>query len=571
MSQTKLLLGALLSWGCSFFVGELSAQQAVRRSPAGVSVSSGQAIQPLGQSTRLGVTRKKNTVSDSPYIAVFGAVMTPTVFETTELSVPLQTLIERAGGETLESIGSVQIKEHAATRFKPNQSSKLNPPVARGQVVFVVPRGGRTAQTFDPRKPASGKFVLITGLDARPLLFNVGNQSRTFGQLLLRMRQSEDLLANGQVTGTQTQGAIMDLDSQLTQNSGIHFDPEAVNHRGYQQAVENGFEPEPLVRLEGPRAIAPTSPPVTSNLSPDSEGTGIELAGSSIPFEKPMPFPTGTSHNDEDENKSDAPRQQSHGSLPWMMPKTWQNPESSSPDEVENPVPTINRTSAGKTQRSNPLRTASVEAEDWAPRESLLQREMEPELMANEVPPDVRNVKSSTYAGPQSWFALLVTMGIAVLSVVVSRHIGWKRFSTPKVEAVTTKSAPLTSAPEAAPVPSPEDEQRFLPRLIMNKVPLSEEEPTLPTIDRLHGTAIGGRRLVINDAQESVAGPHVKVQEPRDTRAVELRLRQLMRTGSTSSRQTVAVGATTDPRESHVSKVSPLERALRNVERRDAP
>ncbi len=595
MHQTKLLLCALLSWAGAIFVGELSAQQAARRSPAGVSVNNGQAVLPLGQSARLGMTRQRPTISDSPFVAVFGAVKTPAVFETTELSVPLQTLIERAGGETSESIGSVRIMEHAATRFKPNQSSKLNLQIARGQVVFVVPRGGRTAQVFDPRRPAPDKIVLITGLKSQPLLFNIGNQPRAFGELLIKLGQSEDLMAKGQVAGTLPQGTLMDLESQLAHHVGIHFEPEAVNQKGFQRAVEDGFSSEPLVQLEGPRTASPASPtpivpilnpvrptpviereptpiritpasPVTSDLSSVPEGTGIEPAGSSIQFDEPMPFPSSETDED-DEDMLEETHRQSNGIVPLMMPKTWQYQGKSPEGEVEDPVQTINRTSAGQLHRSTHIRTASAEFEQMSPPKL----DMEPELLALEAPSGVPTVKSSTYSGPQSWFALLVTIGIAALSLVVSRHIGRERFSSPQVEAVTKKSDHLTSATEATTVTSQEDEQRFLQRLIMNKVPLLEEESTLPSIDRLHGTAIGGRRLVINDAHENLAGPHFKVREPRDTRAVELRLRQLMRTGSNSSRQTVSVGTTTDPRESHVSKVSPLERALRNVERGDTP
>jgi hypothetical protein len=76
---------------------------------------------------------------------------------------------------------------------------------------------------------------------------------------------------------------------------------------------------------------------------------------------------------------------------------------------------------------------------------------------------------------------------------------------------------------------------------------------------------IGGRRLVIHDAHESVTGPHFQVREAGDTREIEQRLRRLLRADRSGTRQTAVVASTSQVVGSRTSRVSPLEKALRTV------
>ena len=127
------------------------------------------------------------------------------------------------------------------------------------------------------------------------------------------------------------------------------------------------------------------------------------------------------------------------------------------------------------------------------------------------------------------------------------------------------------SAPEPTPKAEPveeldsQEEHRFLQRLIMNKVTVVEEAPVLPEIDHLHGSSVGASRMVVHEAHETMAGPHFQVRDKGDARELELRLRQLLRTDRAKKRDVVVhVGEVRDPRE---TSTSPLERALRSVDR----
>jgi hypothetical protein len=180
------------------------------------------------QPTSRGGMRSQQAVSEPSYIAVIGAVKTPQVFETTERAIPLQTLIERAGGQTADSIGSVRIMQHAKTRYMADLQHHRDLALTDGQVVFVLPRGGRPAQVVDPRKAPPDRFVLISGLAPGPLLFNLGNQSRTFADLLDLLGQPSEMIDRQQVSASLPHGQSMQFDSLLVHNTVIDFDPQAV-------------------------------------------------------------------------------------------------------------------------------------------------------------------------------------------------------------------------------------------------------------------------------------------------------------------------------------------------------
>lgn len=603
MRQFGLLGATLLSMAGCLLVGELSAQQPLPstqlyRGQSGSNFNTQGAGQPTVQATRSEVPRPSRPVLEPAYIAVIGAVKTPRVFESAEPAVPLKTLIEQAGGETAESLGTVRIMERTHTRFITTLQNHLDMAITHGQVVFVVPRGGRTAQVTDPRQPPPVRMVLIGGLARSPLLFNIGNQSRTFGDLLLLLGQPTDLVDRQQVKATLPQGQWMTHDSLLVHNTVIDFNPEAVNADGVRAAVDRGFGYELPVRLDrtasvmpqanGPATNAPTgraadppmpavqppsardriAVPAAPELRTERPASGIERTGSSIPFDEPMPFPA-RSHGEvkEDANQQSMepfPIIKSDGRAPLMLPRTWQNPEDEESQEAEEgPEQQIDRTSAGHTSGAGDIQTVSAEAEVLNPPP--------PAPRSAPLPPRAVEAEAATagsassFPWPQSWLALCVSLGVAATSIIVSRIVSRGMATT--VEIPEELSVPVVPEPVTAPASASgsEDDQRFLQRLIVNQVPLVEEEASLPPADRLHGLSIGGRRLIVHEAHEGLAGPHFKVRAPNNTREVELRLRQLIRSDRAPSARVTTAQVTG----SRTSRVSPLERALRHVDREE--
>lgn len=610
MRQSGLFWATLVSAVCCLMGGELAAQRPAPSAPARMGVSENNlrvrnAGQTAAQPTSRDGMQPQQPVSEMSSIAVIGAVKTPMVFETTERAIPLQTLIQRAGGETADSIGTVRIMQHAKTRYMTDLKSHLDLALTDGQVVFVLPRGGRPAQVVDPRKAPPDRFVLISGLAPGPLLFNIGNQSRTFADLLQLLGQSPELVDRQQVLASLPHGQSMQLNSLLVHNTVIDFDPQAVNIDGVREAVDRGFRYETPVKFDStatapakeavpanaapmapvPAQPAPTKsvpiqaapaaplpmtlpqampartiPPATTDTNSDLKKSGIERAGSSIQFEEPLPFPKPAPF--EMDATGPAPHIKSDGRPPLMLPRTWQNPEDAGTEPaVEDPVRVIERTSADLDAPSRHIVTVSAEVED----QNASQPRSTPTADPQPIETATRATKTSMFGGSLSWPILLSTIGVAVASVVVTRLLSRKGIITGGLDTHSASTDSTTPGSAATREPALEDEQRFLQRLILNKFPLVEEEATLPPVDRLHGMAIGGRRLVIHDAHEGVAGPHFQVREAGDTREIELRLRRLLRPDRSGTKQTAVVVKTAEVVGTRASRVSPLEKALRTV------
>ena len=600
MRHFGILWGILLGGTCCVSVAELAAQQPVFstlvhsvQTPVRGNTETRRPTS--ASSAHLGGVRPNQPDSEPAYshIAVIGAVKTPVVFETTQNAVPLKNLIEQAGGETAESLGTVRIMEHADSQFITNLQSHPTLMVTDGQVVIVTSRGGRPARVNNPRQPLPNRFVLISGLAPGPLLFNIGNQSRTFGDLLQLLGQSPEMIVRQQVKATPPQDQWMELDSLLVHNTVIHFDKEAVSVDGVRDAVNRGFRFEAPVIFQSPTAEpvpaavpaistpvqpaprkAVSDPPVpaspmpiirplpapkrvTTDMSGESGTTGIEATGSTILFDEPMLFPKKATIEFEDP----VPRTKTSGSPPLMLPKSWPNPNQDPPHDVD-PVRRIERTSANRVTPDREIITVSAEVEASNTLLPATMPQGNQARIAATKPSHTGNANTPSWMAPQSWWALLVTVGVVVTSVLASRYVSR--------DNVLMSDVAIAPASTGTPDSSLESDPQFLQRLLVNKVPLIEEAATLPPVDRLHGIVLGQRRLVIHDAHEGVAGPHFRVRDASDNRQVELRLRRLMRGDPSATPKAAVVVHTAQVVGSRSSRVSPLEKALRTVRRGDA-
>lgn len=666
MSQTRLLLFAFASWACSLLLGEVRAQAPSPGTSAKsfAPAQTGQKVENFNaRRTRPGSAPSQLPETDplsqsqtaQTYVAVIGAVNQPAVFETSQRSLPLGQLIEKAGGMSADSYGGVSMLDMSRAQTIEPVARSLNLPVGNGQIAYLVPRGGNSpTQLLGSRAAPVNKKILITGLTNGPRLLRVDNQRPKLGDFLVSLGQSVEMYERRDVIAFHPQVGTMDLDSELIANSVIHFIPTAVNQVGLHDACLRGFRLEQPVHVDGPpagpsrvptaaqptpaRAAAPSplsanrpsdldpssspqgnvpTPPGTSSLipqtlSPSGDPSGIEAAGSSTFSREPLPFPRNTdTHQDP---TPQGPYTKGDGRLPLMLPKSWGASDGTStdrdPDEKSERI--IERTSAGHHRNNHRVVTASAStvstespARPAKPASGLGLAEIESEAQA-----DGEGETASLVSGPQSWMILVLVTGIVGASVVVSRlisrpdfaarttrqlHDGPPKSPTPPptfkpVQSPTVAPQPVAVAPSVmtasaapakqtvvsakttpvspvAPVeePTTEEEHRFLQRLIMNKVTVVEEEPALPQIDHLHGSTVGASRMIVHEAHETIAGPHFRVRNPGDSRELELRLRQLLRTDRPKKRDVVVhAGEVRDPRE---TSSSPLERALRSVDR----
>jgi len=232
--------------------------------------------------------------------------------------------------------------------------------------------------------------------------------------------------------------------------------------------------------------------------------------------------------------------------------------------------------------------TASATMEDLKPRKpKLAAAALDLAEIDNAEAAEPESQTSALFPGPQSWMVLVLIVGIVGSSLLVSRYLTRPEFvaspASPRTEVATHEPTfaqelapslpPIqirkpAQKPKATPVEPnvPEDEQRFLQRLIMNKVTLIEEEVDPPTVDHLHGVAVGASRMIVHEAHKELVGPHFQVRAVGDQRAVELRLRRLLR-ADRPTKHTDEFVQSADTQEPRESKTGPLERALRTVER----
>ncbi len=653
MSHTRIILFVLTSWACSLMMDDLQAQAPQPR-PQFVQAQQGR------RATNVNVRRTAPTVTNSPiaenhapsategartYIAVIGAVNQPAVIETSEQSLPLGTLIQRTGGLSADSMGTVCLLDSERAHSIESIERTIHQRIENGQIVFLIPRGGNSPTQLLASRPVTTR-ILITGLTAGPRLYRLDRQGWLFGDLLVNLGQSTQMFELGDVYATHPQGVRMTLDNELVANTIIHFNPAAVSQEGLRDAFLRGFRLEPTIRLDAqastttapsatarpenptpvpsnkkstyvPRpqpALEGSLPPETSSLIPEeltppSDGSEIEAAGSSSVSREPLPLPREADSNEEP--SSPEPRTKAESRPPLMMPKSWQEPQGNSSDSDPDNTRIIERTSAGHHKQGHRVVTASASnsIEDQPSRPTKPSSGPDLSEIENEGLGDETGEATSLLSGPQSWIILVLVGGIVGASFIVSRFISRPDFVTraartqtegfsappaptqpskaiPKPEgaAQTIKITPVTRASAGTPRPSAaarepvnapktgpaqetvsEDDQRFLQRLIINKVTVVEEEPDPPQVDHLHGMAVGGSRLIIHEAHESVSGPHFHVHPQGDVREIELRLRRLLRTDRLKKREDIV--HTGEFRESRETHGGPLERALRTVER----
>lgn len=519
-------------------------------------------------------------IAPSPVtVALIGAVHKPGIYISPQGDATIGQLLQSAGGTTAESNQSIRIYVDAEAQGIDSIERLASLPLQDGQVIYISPRGGGFGRTLTlsrtPYRP-----VVITGLGTTPLLLNLGDESHDLEWLLRRLGQSMEVLGHNQFSAVCPQFQRLMSNDLLRPNTIVHFPSETVNNEGVTRALQAGlvFErpmlieanaeaaapipqaPPPPVRPESPAPIRHTTPgnaPPAKLPGPDATGillpgpldAEIEPAGSAAPSHEPLRLPRFEDSDDETDPEYISPVTKP-SRPPIMMRPEWSTFGEETGEDTDEERK-IERTSAGVRHYDEEIILAGAE----------LAVTEKPDLAPTTIKAGPTVTQRAPVLGVESWLAIAVTLGVAALSVVVTAILG--REGRPA-------SLPQTAAEEKFPEPTaPENEaehdRRFLQRLIVNQVPLVEEEPQLPQIDHLHGIVIGGRRLVVHEAHEGVAGPHFAVRESHDTRPIERRLRTVLRETSAGTKR-VEAAAPTEP--AHVrASTSPLERALRNVDR----
>ncbi len=542
---------------------------------------------PAPQRARV-VTTEVTAQAEISAIAVIGEVNRPGVFLTEQVSVPLKTLLEKAGGETQNSVGTFRILEYGETREAISLNRDPNRKITSGQVLLVVPRGGMIARSGNAKSPIQERHVLIHGLAEVPLLLKLPAAVSTLQDLTRALGQPYENLSR--TMGSLPQGGWMSSpDIRLASGSVILFDDRVVNQTGVQLALARGLKFQPEISLDTPPAPATARPvaPQPPEAPPSNRPAPLPKSASLDP-ELTIPSKIQTTAVGEDVEPLWAPADESietapaseSGRVPLRMPQGWKIDDSASeatiPEAPELEDPLIERTSAGADDPTfiQHASAAQLQPNHETPREFRTGRSLA-ELSNGDPSPEVAP-RPNRYSAPAPnpyWIGFVALFaGIVMgLGVVLARTPREMEPTSLVDEALSKFHAESSSA-------TLESDPQTLQRLILNRVPIVEESPELPKCHQLHGPALGNRRMVVHEAHEGVAGPHFTVPQPGSTRAIELRLRSVMR--EIESRRPVLAG--THSRDSivdipskaalaeRIQRVSPLERALRSVERGEA-
>ncbi|RLS54502.1 MAG: hypothetical protein DWH91_11705 [Planctomycetota bacterium] len=516
-------------------------------------------------------------------IAVIGEVKSPTVFLTRQSNVSLKTLIEKAGGQSEQSIGSFRILEYGQAREIISLERDPLRKIHSGQVVLVVPRGGIPAHSSSSRAPS--RYILIHGLAEVPLILQLNDSISTLRDFTRSLGQPDENLSRTVVASPQGRW-VENADVRMPNGTVVLFDPRIVVKEGVQLALMRGLKFLPEVSLDNPEnPVAPpppttSAPPATLPTTPQNEPeqlipgdiqpTSDEIRNLSL---EPLWLPV-----EEEPAAPNSSKESPPGNVPLMMPRGWKIDAPAVEGDGDNAsvAPSIERTSA---QRDSHATIRQASAAQIQPNRELPEgsyRRLPSQTPLQAPPPPGTSARLSRYspAGPNPYWIGFVALfaGIVIgLGVVLARAPRETEPASLVDEARARESLPQTAVVGRTP---PADEaQQMLQRLIINRVPLVEEAPELPKSRQLHGPAVGAQRMILDAAHEGVAGPHFAVPSPRDTREVELRLRSLMRE---SRLQHSVVASPTGgsieeipsqmARTVRTERISPLERALRSVE-----
>lgn len=535
--------------------------------------------------------------------AILGEVRKPGIYTSSQPQVTIQQLIQSAGGQTERSNGYLRIYENGRSFEMLPVERLLQQTVQNGQVVYIAAGVGNRARTLTLNE-APYRPIVLTGIAPEPLLLNISDRSTTVEQLILVLGQVPEILGADEFVAISPERGWLGPDHLLISNTIVHFPTEAVNLDGVRWALQHGLKFEPKMAINsgaptpgaGPESPPPQAPPPvdvrpqsipsavprqappvpplprqappvpapkpvqTSDLVPDLLNPAIEPAGSSETSHEPLRLPRFEDEPEEVDSApavEEAPVESKGGRPPIMMRPEWST--FGADDEEFEEGRKIERTSAQRApaQRDREIVLAAA---------STSQGESNPVTdTAKTVVPEATVPATSPKSSfnIESWMAIAVTLGVAALSVIVTYQL-----SGDVERVIAQPTAERRALPESEVVPQttavenpPSEDARFVQRLILNQVPLVEEEPTLPPVDRLHGVVIGSRRMIIHETHEGVAGPHFVVRSEGDTRPMERRLRTVMRESTSST-----VVASSDSSRVR-SATGPLERALRNMER----
>lgn len=516
-------------------------------------------------------------------IAVIGEVKSPTVFLTRQSNVPLKTLIEKAGGQSEQSIGSFRILEYGQAREIISLERDPLRKIHSGQVVLVVPRGGIPARPSSSKTPSPSRYILVHGLAEVPLILPLNESISTLRDFTRSLGQPDENLSRTVVASPQGRW-IENADVRMPNGTVVLFDPRIVVKEGVQLALMRGLKFLPEVSLDNPEnPVAPpppttSTPPATLPTSPqdepeqlapgDIQPTSDETRNLSI---EPLWLPVEAEPAAPNSSEGAPP-----GNVPLMMPRGWKidapTVEGDANDLSE--TPSIERTSAQTTSHATIRQASAAQIQPSRELPEGSYRRLPSQAPPQAPPPPGTAARLSRYspAGPNPYWIGFVALfaGIVIgLGVVLAR-------APRETEPASLVDEARESLSQTAPVgwtPPADEAHQMLQRLIINRVPLVEEAPELPKSRQLHGPAVGARRMILDAAHEGVAGPHFVVPSPRDTREVELRLRSLMRelrpqhsvVASPSGGSIEEIPSQT-ARTVRTSRISPLERALRSVE-----
>ena len=558
-----------------------------------------------------------NSSQDRHYYGVLGSVARPGVYVTDNSQLTLAALVEAAQGPTPEAaeIASVVRRGRAGLKFRyaPESGERLQ----SGDVVVVGRRQQAPLEAEDVgshseyvRESVSQMTaVAFVGLvDGRPIVSSV-SPNTTLPDLVANLYQRPEIVRSVRVIRSDVSATDSEFDpasDSLTDGDVVVFDPADVDQASFAQAGDyppavpidstTDRSEDPVISSTPPSPTDGSAAPTVSSASPPGDvdpetslptiqpHTPSALAAPSFPALEPtavvadgpgVPSPAETVLLETPADSSDLSPPPPVLTGPAVAPISLVDStiEERTVNETD-PLPSLERLVPAPAEPEpasdlelpeEPFERVAMQVEPMpAPAMSASQAEPQEARVESEVPPPIQRPTKNVLPDLGSKATML---GITVLAVALLCFLGsllWSKLDESSGRMQAEQEMPAES--EESPI-LPSGSQ-MLNRLLANRIPMIEEEVTLPERLSFHGEVVGRRRLRI-DARHDVARPHFPATHGDSTAGAEQTAASRQKASATSRVDTTSSMARKDSGQAPRSTTTHglLERVLVAMER----
>ncbi|SFJ06955.1 polysaccharide biosynthesis/export family protein [Planctomicrobium piriforme] len=496
MSQQRLTirLAATLALTCAAWTAAVQAQQPAPQRPASPPVS------------RMGVIDAQQAPAGPSYFTIVGAVRQSGVYHASSPWIPIEQLVDAAGGLNPDASFTFRVVRNQEVRFqvafdpeRPDPANRILP----GDVVIVQQEYAGSAANIVP--------VVCLGLIERPVVLPLDASIRTVNDLSRCLLQNDNVARMARVlnhtadsTGVLASGAVVVFPTQYVDRVPLQQPgafPDSLDLHQQRTSAAPGL-------VSGQMQLPPPAPPV---MSVDVIVAATAPRDSAIPTRHVLPAP-GV------ELEASLDTEVPAGSSTMLVNAE----EARDLFSVDAPLP---------PPSTAPLLPPSTESTRPQPQKAIVLTPIATPIITEELPSTAQITqvaKSQTVhleeelemaeaisAAPafdwQRSISLIVGAGILIVSSIIVAML-WSYWQKQEMlaasQAISSPAPAIASVREQIAAPARDLPAGPIQELLQRTVPVIEEQVVVPSQWPLHGVVIGHRRIILNSAHDSVPAPH---------------------------------------------------------------